>query len=595
MDTGTRHAPKDSWPRAAFIALATSFGVAITWASHRRFWFAHDEGTLGQAALRVLEGSVPHRDFSHPYTGADALLHALWFKSFGVSLGSIRTGLAIVVSIWLVGMALWVRSRTTSRWAAVGLVAMAVFGPAMYPAAIPSWYVTMFVCGAVALLSMGDQIPSRPALVGAGVLLGIAAGFKVTALYALGGAVLWIIGRGAPGVERGRLWALVFVCAAALGILRVLGDTAGAREWVFVGGPAMVAVLWAGAHELRRVRGGGAGLELGSIEPLCFLGIGFALGLAPVAIWLATTDSLIPFLESLTDVGAARSAFAHFSPPRVHVLWTGLPLLLLAIASYRSRLPHVVTIVLALLLLFELTWSDARWHQGVWYSLRSAVPLGLALAAGVGMRRGAHTWMPLGLVVLAMMGLSQFPFASPIYFVYLVPLAVVGCLGLPTPSLAGQRTLGIVTAGVALIGAVQVVPTTPNAIGLARITQAPLEPLPGSRGGVFVSSEAAAQFGQLQGLLSDSVPPGVIWAGPDSPEVAFLTARRDANPHPFSFLATAGRAEEGIFGPDVVAVVVRPRPPFSPPLSRSTLRQIEARFHHRAVVGPFVVYWGRIA
>lgn len=594
MDAETAHATEYSWPRAAIIFLATLCGVVITWLSHRRFWFAHDEGTLAQAALHVVEGLVPHRDFSHPYTGADALLHALWFQLLGASLGSIRTGFAILVSLWLVGMGLWIWSRTRSMWASVGLLVMGVFGPAMYPAAIPSWYVTIFVCGAIATLSPGAPFPSRRAFLVAGVLLGLAAGFKVTALYALGGVVLWVVGQGNPAESpRARIWAILVVCAAALGVVGVMTLGAGARQWAFVGAPALVAVLWAGLREVRAALDGGVKLGLDSTGPLVALCLGFALGFAPIVIWLGTTGGLAPFLESLTGVGAARTAFASYFPPRLHVFWKALPIVLIVVASYRSRVPHTVTILLALVLVFVLTWTDARWHQGFWHALRSTFPIGIALVAGLGLRRSGQAWMPMGLVVLALMSLSQFPFASPIYFVYLIPIAVVGALMLPSPPLRGQRLLGVVGLGAAFIGATQVVPAAPNAIGIARVEPPLLESLPGSRGGLLIAPEEAAIFGQLHRLLRDSIPAGAIWAGPDSPEVAFLSSRPDVNRDPFSFLSKADRIDDAMFLPEVVAVIVRTRPPFSPAVGGLTLRQIEARFRRRAVVGPFLVFWGR--
>ena len=40
-----------------------------------RGWIPHDEGTLGETALRVLGGQLPHRDFSDVYTGGLPFAH----------------------------------------------------------------------------------------------------------------------------------------------------------------------------------------------------------------------------------------------------------------------------------------------------------------------------------------------------------------------------------------------------------------------------------------------------------------------------------------------------------------------------------------
>lgn len=580
-----------TWIRAALLALATLGGILITWASHRRYWFPHDEGTLAQAALRVVEGQVPHRDFTHPYTGADAAIHALWFKLSGISLGSIRLGFFVLVAGWLIAMGLWVWSRTSSRWAVVGLLVLAAFGPAMYPGAVPSWYVSMLVCGAVALLTPNAPFPSRHAFIAAGALLGVAAGFKVTALYALGGVVLWVIGEGEGG--RGRPWAILAVCAAALGVLGVLWPGAGWRAWVFVGLPATAVVLWAGVREAGRVRGEGLAWGWATMRPILHLAVGFSLGIAPMLVWLGVTGALPAFLESLIGVADARVAFAGFLPPRIGVLGWGGVVVLVGVAASAQRLPHVITILAVLVLLFVLTWSDILWHRTLWYALRGGLPLGIALAAMAAGRRPHRGWMPVALAVLGMMSLSQFPFASPIYFVYLAPLAVMAVLSLPSPSHSGRRMLGLVGLWLAAVGVLQVVPAQPDAIGYARAHVPPLARLPGPRGGLMVSAEDAASFTQLHALVSDSIGPGAIWAGPDSPEVAFLTERRDVNTDPFAFLGSETPVEESLFRDEVVAVIVRPLPPFSRPLSDDTVERLGSWFTRQTVVGPFMVFWER--
>ncbi len=55
-----------------------------------RSWIPHDEGTLGETALRVLGGQLPHRDFSPVYTGGLAYWNALSFGLFGINLLALR-------------------------------------------------------------------------------------------------------------------------------------------------------------------------------------------------------------------------------------------------------------------------------------------------------------------------------------------------------------------------------------------------------------------------------------------------------------------------------------------------------------------------
>jgi len=56
----------------------------------------HDEGTLGQAAERVLQREMPHRDFEDPYTGGLSYLDALVFRLLGPNLIGLRFPLFIL-------------------------------------------------------------------------------------------------------------------------------------------------------------------------------------------------------------------------------------------------------------------------------------------------------------------------------------------------------------------------------------------------------------------------------------------------------------------------------------------------------------------
>ena len=63
-------------------------GVAILYATLfiDRGWIPHDDGMLGQTALRVILGELPHRDFGDVYTGGLAYWNALSFVLFGINL-----------------------------------------------------------------------------------------------------------------------------------------------------------------------------------------------------------------------------------------------------------------------------------------------------------------------------------------------------------------------------------------------------------------------------------------------------------------------------------------------------------------------------
>src|SRR6266436_2287194 len=66
--------------------------LSALYAAHglKRGWVPADEGFLGQSAERVLQGELPHREYSEGYTGGLTFLNAAAFQIFGTNLASLR-------------------------------------------------------------------------------------------------------------------------------------------------------------------------------------------------------------------------------------------------------------------------------------------------------------------------------------------------------------------------------------------------------------------------------------------------------------------------------------------------------------------------
>src|SRR5258705_1672068 len=112
------------WSKLIFLLVwllsATYAGMNVN-----KGWFPHDEGTLGQAAERVLQGEMPHRDFTDPYTGGLSYLEAYIFRLFGIDLIWLRVFLFAVFLAWV--PAVYAISREfLSPWAAGGVTLVAV-------------------------------------------------------------------------------------------------------------------------------------------------------------------------------------------------------------------------------------------------------------------------------------------------------------------------------------------------------------------------------------------------------------------------------------------------------------------------------------
>src|SRR5258708_39275629 len=87
--TMTEPAASTRWSALIFL-FVWLLSAGYMGANLRRGWVPHDEGILGQAAERVLQGEMPHRDFNDPYTGGLSYLDGAAFRLFGVNLLVLR-------------------------------------------------------------------------------------------------------------------------------------------------------------------------------------------------------------------------------------------------------------------------------------------------------------------------------------------------------------------------------------------------------------------------------------------------------------------------------------------------------------------------
>jgi hypothetical protein len=121
-----------------------------------------------------------------------------------------------------------------------------------------------------------------------------------------------------------------------------------------------------------------------------------------------------------------------------------------------------------------------------------------------------------------------------------------------------------------------------------------LVPLDLVRGGIEVPEQHRFYVQMAEQLQPHAGSP--IYAGPDSPEIYFLSATMNPTPVLFDFLAWdwgIDERDETIRDGGVTAVVVNRSPDFSSPLPERTLEAIEAEFPDRLGFGWFDVYENR--
>lgn len=583
-----------------------------------RGWYPHDEGLLGQTAERVLGGEVPHRDFDEPYTGLLTYLHAAAFAIGGIRLTVLRIPLFIASLCWLVAVFQIARRSVSPRTAAgVGLVALAWSVP-NYPASMPSWY-NLFCAtfGVAALLAWEDRGRTKY-LVLAGLAGGISFLFKLSGLFFVAGGLLYLLAaapRAAGNVAVGRRNSPVVsltVSAGLLALILILWRAIAPWYWPrviyhFVAPGAVIAVALV-IREWTVPLGPSAAVIRSRVSTMLPFLAGAAAPVALLAAFYAWQGAISELLHGVFVAPFRRLAFANMRPPAPFWLLASIPLVVLLRpratweqATWR-RAGAVVALVLGLVLAGAAL--DSYPHRFVWQSVRGLIPFTAGIAALLIVRPGlARTWaeppgrrfVPLALIT-AFASLVQFPFSSPVYFLYVAPLllltvvALVGSIGRTPEPLAGATLAFYGAFAVALV-----VPGAVTGLGFRFEPDREVVSLDLPRAGLRIRPDDALVYQRLIPALQERASQRPVWAGPDAPEIYFLGGFRNHSRALFDFLGE----EPGLLSalPDrleregVGAIAINQEPSFSPPVPEATQAELRRRFPESERFGRYEVRW----
>ena len=585
--------PPSAFPAWRWSLFAMAF-AAIDLSFHLfRNWVAFDEGALGLASHLVLQGKWPHADFSDVYSGGLAVLGAGAQLVFGDTLVALRIPLAVATVLW-VGLLAACFRRFTSAPAAAGLALVGyLWGPPLYTAAIPSWYLLFLATLLCWTLFRWNETEDPRWLAAAGATIGLALAFKINALFLLAaaGCVLLTDERHRGGV-----------IAAALALLGVAGAvlTIGSGwPWSFAAlllAP-LVAVAVAAVAHARRARGGAPAEPARLVRPLAWLTAGLLVVVLPWVAAYALHGGLRELAEGLFVLPFKRSHWAGMLPPPFR--WQDLatiallPLLLSVRWGARWTVPVALALVaLTLLAIDAATLWPTPVVRGVWRTVRGwafLVPILVAVA------RWHHPGPELRPVMIAgwiaaWFALLQYPFAAPNYLAYVggtLLLAGVGVAQLRPQWPVGAAlaaSLGLWSLGVdhgqslAELGFTRQVP------------QPQLAPLTVPHGGglLIPASNAAIMEGVVQVL--DRWGARTIVAGPDAPELYYFSDRPLPDRELFEFVApdwSAAELARRIARHDPDAVVLNAWAPFSGVDLDSVRALLPRRPLADTTIGPF--------
>lgn len=594
---------------------AIAFFLAFALSAGYMFWclrtgsLPQDDGTLAQAAVRVLNGELPHRDFAETYTGGLSCLHALAFKLGGINLVSLRICVFVFFLLWLVAV-LYIASRFASPIATAGITLLAaVWGLPQYPASMPSWYNLFFACfGAAALLRYLEVRRSRWLFL-AGAFGGISFLIKITGLYYVAAVLLFFVFReqqlsstseDEPRRPSTLYSAFAMTCLTAFlsSIALFMRNRLDERELVHFVLPSGALVLLMLLRE-RTLRTPGPAARFAALfrMVLPFLS-GVALPILGFLVPYARSHSLGGFFYNVFGLIQSRSdGMGLIRPASPKYLWyAAVPLLLLVIgACWKRAATPLMSFGMPLVLAALLIDPSATAWRHIWLSAELLTPLVVLFGAAVLFFRHItplrQQQLLLLLALAAMCSVVQFPFSAPIYFCYSAPLTVLALFAVMT-SLKRPESPYILAAVLVfylLFAVIRLQPTriyahwTFGTPPVARTLNLP------RAGGLKV--ENAELYEDLARVVQEHSRGGAMIATPECPEVFFLTGVKNATTNDGGI----GTAEllHTMHLSSVNVVVLNLRSTFSgSTITPEVYQDLAALFPHAAKVGgKYLVFW----
>ncbi len=609
------------WLGAAAIAVS----LLYAWQFVFRGWIPHDEGLLGQSAERVLAGEIPHIDFDDPYTGGLSWFHALAFKLLGVRLSSIRIALFLSFALTLPLINALARRIAPPMVAAFVVLACTVWSVPNYFAGLPSWYNLFFAIAALWCLVRFDENGRKRWLSAGGAAMGLSFLIKISGLYPLAAGLLYLAFRGIPasepgGAERreesgtqsraglGFLWLVAAgIVLALIALVRTTLSGMVVLHFVLPGTLLAVVVVWRAWLARDHVE---LGVRTAATMRLQFLLV--ASFAAPIAFFLsvyAMRGGLGAWFRGVCVLPQTRlTGVTYPLPPALSLVGAALIAGLFLGAGRWRRTPRgtpIFVAIAAVVTLLALGGKNVYLYTVVWASLRPLVPLAtIALALRMlrdGPRQGgarpAEASLFLVVAFAAFASLIQFPYAFGIYFCYAAPLVILAWMYLGSDNGRVDRRYVAFLACYALFAALWL-----NR-GWIRTMGAYYRPvandtllLPG-RGNLRVPRADAERYARIVSLVETHAGPSpYIWAGPDAPEVYFLSGRRNPTRSLYEvFDASPDQARRILDLTDrhrIGAVVINTRPEFTP-LERGLYSGLQSRYPAGRAVGPFHIRWKR--
>jgi hypothetical protein len=596
------------WNSVIFL-LVFLISAAYMGANLKRAWVPHDEGILAEAAERVLHGEIPHRDFNDPYTGGLAYLDAFAFRILGVNLLTLRYVLFFFFLLW-VPTVFAIAREFCGPWAAATItIAAVVWSVPNYTAAMPSWFCLFFATfGSFAILKYVRN-PRVELLIAAGLCGGFSVLMKTPGVFYVAGVLLFLayleqsLSRKSPLPAEPHyayftffIFCLVVFVAMVAKLILTTGGVAEFFHFVF---PSLAIAIFLVNRE-----GEPSGSSSASrFKTLLSLVGPFILGvIIPLSVFFSIywrNNSVHQLFLGLFVLHLHRLLEATLPAPNIILSLPTVLTVLLVFQISRMRgalrlLLETLTISLAVFLLLNSRSSSAA-DRIIFESMRNIIPV-MTITAMIILcvRQKAPSkseilddQIMLLICVTALWSLVQFPFPSPIYFSYVAPLAMLGLAALLTTLSPPPRRILYSAAAISIIFALIAFHKPDKQISTLTTPRA---------GGLRVLSSSADQYNRLIPYVSELADGRPILAGPDAPEIYFLTGLPNPTPIFFDFFHDANEYRsimQSVLDRDgsIHVVVLKSNPEFSR-YHRDILRSlVVSRFSQSRKFESFEVFW----
>lgn len=571
----------------------------------QRGWVPLDEGMIGQAAERVLSGGLPHVDYEEPYPGALSYLYALVFQVAGIDSVNLRWTVFLAAVAALAVIYILLRRYLPPVSAALTTWVALVWTFPNYFSSLPSWWILF--CALLCLWAIVRFLESERLLYAAlaGLAAGVAFCIKQTGLYLMPPMTMSLLLAGAlPGTASGAgVERFVRGGIAVAGFTFVIVITrlhAGSGEVAYLIAP--LAATCVTFYLCDRWRTGTGGLNYQA----ALVGIGAAV--VPVLLLVAPhilAGQLGAFLNGV------------FVLPQKRLEFTLLPM-----RPATQLVAGIVGLVWVLWAPRTLSQKERRVASGLRWGIALALPI-LALRSTFSYAmiweaaRGAAALLPFIVLytltgnrmpvtrdrqvlfavtgMLAWTSLSQYPFAAPIYFCYVAPLALIAGVVLVHSAETGPRFSDWPTTAIALLfGILSMNRGYVWNVGSNHEVHDLSTPLGLERAHLYVDEYDAGVFQRVAALVREHRGSRGLMAGPDTPDVYYLAGEVSRSGRLFDFFSGQQADHDKQIlaewrGADIIVLFHGRR--FSPPLSDALVARLRQEFPKGESLPPFEVRW----